>query len=112
MVLIETYWNVNFNGAWEKDPVKVVLIETYWNVNFTRSASRSCRVLVLIETYWNVNPFRWGVFRVADSSLNRNILECKFRPVRAVRATRPVLIETYWNVNKVYVESFSGECES
>ena len=22
-----------------------------------------------------------------------------------------VLIETYWNVNKVYVESFSGECE-
>ena len=33
MVLIETYWNVNFLEALYTEFDKEVLIETYWNVN-------------------------------------------------------------------------------
>ena len=34
---------------------KIVLISTYWNVNFDLVCSPAIVVLVLISTYWNVN---------------------------------------------------------
>ena len=32
-------------------------------------------------------------------SINRNILECKYKSVKRKMVTKWVLIETYWNVN-------------
>ena len=37
--------------------------------------------------------------KVYRSSINRNILECKFRSPRITSIELMVLIETYWNVN-------------
>ena len=33
----------------------VVLIETYWNVNYASTVALDIDAIVLIETYWNVN---------------------------------------------------------
>ena len=33
----------------------IVLIETYWNVNFVNDVEEELEAVVLIETYWNVN---------------------------------------------------------
>ena len=41
----------------ERNIGDVILIETYWNVNFLYHQTGSCTVLILIETYWNVNQF-------------------------------------------------------
>ena len=60
---------------------------------------RSCLLLlVLIETYWNVNRSP-AAEEVRLPSINRNILECKFRNVVRKVGRFFVLIETYWNVN-------------
>ena len=78
MVLIETYWNVNFDVILVWKFSRFVLIETYWNVNTgARPSSTYRHWLVLIETYWNVN--------------------CQ--PIHVPCASGGVLIETYWNVN-------------
>ena len=55
---------------------------------------------VLIETYWNVNMFSERLSE-AVISINRNILECKYRKFKFLTSCCPVLIETYWNVNVI-----------
>ena len=78
VVLIETYWNVNFfPQSLAKDSGRSlnrnileckfqrrvgkgssqsqVLIETYWNVNTYFEGKKAENKWVLIETYWNVN---------------------------------------------------------
>ena len=76
VVLIETYWNVNFLTASEGVITNginrnilecksvlcvkvilcfIVLIETYWNVNSVNTDIQFRLMVVLIETYWNVN---------------------------------------------------------
>ena len=40
---------------------------------------------------------------MSNSSINRNILECKLFYVRGMYSKRWVLIETYWNVNKKFL---------
>ena len=54
--------------------------------------------MVLIETLWNVN-IKKQPGAVLKSSINRNIVECKFWNVVSVNVRVPVLIETLWNVN-------------
>ena len=75
-VLIETYWNVNYNPMHFKSVGtsinrnileckcfselfqlhrELVLIETYWNVNRAGRILYVTPDVVLIETYWNVN---------------------------------------------------------
>mgnify|MGYP006945849525 CR=1 FL=1 len=76
LVLIETYWNVNFSILFSVDLLTPVLIETYWNVNMKRHALSVGQEIVLIETYWNVNYFVSISCNVV-ASINRNILECK-----------------------------------
>ena len=34
----------------------MVLIDTWWNVNFSSSVSTLIVCIVLIDTWWNVNP--------------------------------------------------------
>ena len=76
-----------------------VLIETYWNVNFFRVLPSGSVAAVLIETYWNVNSTK-GMNAYCTTSINRNILECKFLSMVPLFLTSLlVLIETYWNVN-------------
>ena len=56
----------------------IVLIETYWNVNSNTFPPPPLSPPVLIETYWNVNA-PLPLLDLGDTSLNRNILECKCR---------------------------------
>ena len=56
---------------------KIVLIETYWNVNFDADALLEIEEQVLIETYWNVNLGKTVTLRCETTRINRNILECK-----------------------------------
>ncbi len=55
IVLISTYWNVNFIEGTDKLIIGNVLISTYWNVNNQATTSCVSAALVLISTYWNVN---------------------------------------------------------
>ena len=57
IVLIETYWNVNYLTAMPGAATACVLIETYWNVNQLNPVTVDKQYIVLIETYWNVNAF-------------------------------------------------------
>ena len=59
------------------DVLNVVLIETYWNVNFPERLYLTALHFVLIETYWNVNKFK-AAKAFKDAGINRNILECKY----------------------------------
>ena len=61
LVLIETYWNVNFKVIITKEEENEVLIETYWNVNSLSFLVSYRPVSVLIETYWNVNSSACGL---------------------------------------------------
>ena len=55
IVLIDTWWNVNYdkNGAYFT--FGRVLIDTWWNVNVGRIAEFYGADGVLIDTWWNVN---------------------------------------------------------
>ena len=55
-----------------------VLIETLWNVNVFHRAWLHLHHCVLIETLWNVNSAGKGNI-VDELSINRNIVECKYR---------------------------------
>ena len=46
------------------------------------------------------------------TSINRNILECKYIYCRKTNSLKTVLIETYWNVNleAVVIVIISGSC--
>ena len=76
-VLIETYWNVKNNSRICIVSLMPVLIETYWNVKTFTGAMINSADMVLIETYWNVKKGGIGKTTTSDSSINRNILECK-----------------------------------
>ena len=98
-----------------------VLIETLWNVNDDFHTGSSKSVQVLIETLWNVNKKDPSDKAIKQSSINRNIVECKLlHPVpnleihlginRNIVECKSgirficfvhivVLIETLWNVN-------------
>ena len=81
-VLIETYWNVNIDLIKALTAETRVLIETYWNVNNINQALKVMEMWVLIETYWNVNSSKFCRNSFLSSSLNRNILECKYELCR------------------------------
>ena len=102
-VLIETLWNVkNYPGHWwnprsrriNRNIVECkdiflqvhledifVLIETLWNVKKMKQELRKQPYKVLIETLWNV---KWNLSCTGiqtGSGINRNIVECKVRPI-------------------------------
>ena len=88
-VLIETYWNVKFNGytayLHKGESINRNILECkVMNAMIALVAS-----FVLIETYWNVK---------ANGS-------------RMISATLPVLIETYWNVKWCATYQFALELE-
>ena len=62
---------------------------------------KSFRSSVLIETYWNVNTLNEVLTELERSSINRNILECKYPGTTTREEFKLVLIETYWNVNSL-----------
>ena len=99
-VLIETLWNVNLTQrkALQRS-FQSVLIETLWNVNQLLSRDELQLLLVLIETLWNVNQVLYRKQKDIRS-INRNIVECKFRINRNPLVLITVLIETLWNVNE------------
>ena len=76
-----------------------VLIETYWNVKFPEKMIVRFLFAVLIETYWNVKTPEERL-NTLETSINRNILECKAFWVHKGRVLCYVLIETYWNVKQ------------
>ena len=56
----------------------LVLILTYWNVNYSSSINFNASSLVLILTYWNVNVVQI-VRQGHTAGFNLNLLECKLR---------------------------------
>ena len=55
----------------------LVLISTYWNVNFDYDVQITQIQHVLISTYWNVNTVFEFTPPSATASFNLNLLECK-----------------------------------
>ena len=53
-VLIETYWNVNFNSPVGTGGI-VRLNRNILECKFARPSLSILKLVVLIETYWNVN---------------------------------------------------------
>ena len=54
----------------------LVLISTYWNVNYSDTSCSYILSFVLISTYWNVNT-RIAIATGLENSFNLNLLECK-----------------------------------
>ena len=61
VVLIETLWNVNWDGELYVFRNTEVLIETLWNVNALWKWIYLDPESVLIETLWNVNLPLWTI---------------------------------------------------
>ena len=57
IVLIDTWWNVNYYAYLFLPNVAHVLIDTWWNVNTDKIVFSTQFVYVLIDTWWNVNLF-------------------------------------------------------
>ena len=55
LVLIDTWWNVNFGDLIIFDEFISVLIDTWWNVNKVLNRVDHVKCFVLIDTWWNVN---------------------------------------------------------
>ena len=77
IVLIDTWWNVNFFKLTEMPACFSVLIDTWWNVNLIRQYNLICscnsfnRYMVECESYY---------FALTDSSIpgfNRYMVECE-----------------------------------
>ena len=82
----------------QRKSLSAVLIETLWNVNCVLGIYLPQPAPVLIETLWNVNVLA----KIADmigTSINRNIVECKYVSKSPQSIGDRVLIETLWNVN-------------
>ncbi len=77
IVLISTYWNVNYGLSSKDKSQPDVLISTYWNVNTNETSGFFTSITVLISTYWNVNPYVLFM-SPAVSCFNLNLLECKY----------------------------------
>ena len=78
---------------------EMILIETYWNVNYNDTPKIISNASILIETYWNVNGDSVVCEMITKININRDILECKSRFSLDSRLMSLILIETYWNVN-------------
>ena len=62
---------------------------------------------VLIETLWNVNSVLLPDGTITKgSSINRNIVECKYTSTLNSPIQQLVLIETLWNVNRARRKQF------
>ena len=70
-----------------------------WNVNISTSDASKPRRFVLIETLWNVNEEWRKRLEAGEVSINRNIVECKWKMLKEIKEVVGVLIETLWNVN-------------
>ena len=55
MVLIDTWWNVNYLMMQLRKAFNSVLIDTWWNVNAEQGDVSEYDLSVLIDTWWNVN---------------------------------------------------------
>ena len=54
-----------------------VLIDTWWNVNFDRIMNMKSSIHVLIDTWWNVNYVSGNTALVRVISFNRYMVECE-----------------------------------
>ena len=82
-----------------------VLIETLWNVKKGFEALLLPRSSVLIETLWNVKKFGQPNYLTFQTSINRNIVECKAIHMPRSFSGALVLIETLWNVKFVILQT-------
>ena len=55
IVLIDTWWNVNYKTKVTTSKTASVLIDTWWNVNDFFTSEIENLLNVLIDTWWNVN---------------------------------------------------------
>ena len=121
LVLIDTWWNVNFPRLIDVFNDKKVLIDTWWNVNIYLDHLYTFQNTVLIDTWWNVNSvlnfpcvkIRFGFNRYmvecklpcmsffisSQSCFNRYMVECKSVCQSSNAKRCIVLIDTWWNVN-------------
>ena len=74
----------------------VVLIDTWWNVNYFAAMSESVSPLVLIDTWWNVNDI---ILKISFPlpSFNRYMVECESISENLVKST-------VWGFNRYMVE--------
>ena len=76
IVLIDTWWNVNFIKMALFIILQMVLIDTWWNVNKSSIFLLPSFYRVLIDTWWNVNYHKTHPF-LSPSSFNRYMVECE-----------------------------------
>ena len=57
---------------------QLVLIDTWWNVNFIYATIRKTDILVLIDTWWNVNRMIYISRFGQGIGFNRYMVECEF----------------------------------
>ena len=55
----------------------MVLIDTWWNVNFIRKSANYKNGNVLIDTWWNVNLSELGEHYYKVKGFNRYMVECE-----------------------------------
>ena len=60
----------------------MVLIDTWWNVNWFYIFSNNPTHAVLIDTWWNVNNMDNLIESEYSSSFNRYMVECEFHLCR------------------------------
>ena len=63
-------------GSYNKKGL-TVLIETSWNVKIGVAVQNNKPAKVLIETSWNVKEILERILEKFETSINRNIVECK-----------------------------------
>ena len=77
----------------------IVLIDTWWNVNYVLYIRHSHTPLVLIDTWWNVNTSSNTKIVTSCLGFNRYMVECEYGHPKIYQAKPSVLIDTWWNVN-------------
>ena len=79
--------------------MRVVLIDTWWNVNFIRKSSNYKngngfnRYMVECEFEYIDKDL------TGELSFNRYMVECEYQQLRLSHKINNVLIDTWWNVN-------------
>ena len=91
---------MNCGLAGDLDPYGIVLIDTWWNVNYKKQCSTHYNDGVLIDTWWNVNSEKMKESARAGS-FNRYMVECEYVIKQGIIIFIVVLIDTWWNVNKI-----------
>ena len=77
LVLIDTWWNVNYIQQSKILNPNKVLIDTWWNVNINNYDSHTKSITVLIDTWWNVNVKQIKEDKTMRKSFNRYMVECE-----------------------------------